>query len=100
MRNRLSHDDMIARIGGDEFVVIASATDEEAPTLANTIRNRLIEATIGQFHFGTVTLNYEGASIGIAMDAHGDADPESLLVQADAAMYQSKRSRKQTEKMR
>ena len=79
--------DIVARIGGDEFVVIAERV--EGPEEAEAIAARLIVALSDPVKCQDVQLS-AGASIGIAL-AHGDdTAPVELLARADVALYQAK----------
>lgn len=82
--------DTVARIGGDEFLVLA---EKLTPELALAIAKRIVERAGVPFDMpeGLATI---GASVGIALyPAHG-ASLEALMKAADAAMYQVKRSTK------
>ena len=79
--------DMVARTGGDEFVVLAPG---EGPAL----RERLEQATIGPFSHGACTIDYGGASVGVALSDPQEAGIEGVLKRADAAMYEVKKKRK------
>ncbi|WP_161972385.1 sensor domain-containing diguanylate cyclase [Glaciihabitans arcticus] len=80
--------DTVARIGGDEFVIVCENTSlEQAEVLAQRIL-RLIRVTAGDAEYASVAIT---ASIGIA-DAATAADGPDLLKQADAAMYRAKLS--------
>jgi len=79
--------DTVARLGGDEFVVI----------LPNVRNDRVIRATASRLldtlsEAFTVLRNdhYVSASIGIAMFPDDGATVETLLKNADAAMYRAK----------
>lgn len=86
LRTSLRAADVAARLGGDEFAVLAeniSATG--AKTLADAICATLGEPfEIGGHHLAVTT------SIGIMVDEGGHADAESLLRNADLAMYRAK----------
>lgn len=81
--------DFVARYGGDEFVVVAYNTSVEQ------LNHRLQQLTVGRFAKGTLSIDYAGASVGVAASAPGETDPEALLKRADAAMYATKRARKE-----
>jgi diguanylate cyclase (GGDEF)-like protein/PAS domain S-box-containing protein len=88
-RAELRPTDTIARHGGDEFVVMCE--DLSSPTVAIEIAERLLRAvsepvTIDGHEVKT------SASIGIAVAEADDAEatPESLLRDADTAMYEAK----------
>jgi diguanylate cyclase (GGDEF)-like protein len=79
--------DMVARFGGDEFVVICEQIREiEALGVADRIR----EALERPF---TVSgrLVYVSASLGVSFPRGQDNQPEALLSDADAAMFEAKR---------
>lgn len=76
----------VARVGGDEFVLIAQNTDEaSAEELARSVLSTL--ARPFDVRGRTVSI---GASIGIAIRRHASDSAESLLNHADAAMYAAK----------
>ena len=94
MQGAVRSDDFVARLGGDEFVVLSSPAHSAALAVADSLRKRLQEATTGRFHLGDVTLDYAGPSIGSIVSMSGEVEPETLLAQADAAMYEVKRERR------
>ncbi len=82
--------DTLARVAGDEFVFLCEdlADVGDALTLAGRIQAEL--ATPFDVVQGTpVTIS---ASVGIAYVGPGEAVTDQLIVDADAAMYQAKRS--------
>ena len=82
-------DDTVARIGGDEFVVLCPdiGTTEDAAVIAE----RLQQSFVRPIPFGTATASIN-ASIGVAFGS-GTSDPEALLHDADQAMYLAKKQR-------
>ena len=91
---RLSHcvreSDTVARLGGDEFTVILSQIDEflDIKTIAERIINTLSQPFLLDNHEEASI----AASIGIALFPENGADAETLLKNADIAMYQAKES--------
>jgi len=85
--------DSVARIGGDEFIVLITDIDGET-SLITKIESLLKEASRPlEFKGHKIAI---GASIGIALyPDHGD-DVETLLHHADQAMYQAKNQGKNT----
>ncbi len=82
--------DTVARLGGDEFTILAEDLASEAD--AEHIAKRVIEAVGRPFQAGEREV-FVGASIGIAYArGAGSVAAESLLGDADAAMYEAKRS--------
>lgn len=88
IRAALRADDVIGRIGGEEFVVLAPDTSlDDALSLAERIRAR-IEREPLQIQGGTLHLT---ASIGTAVARPGERDMARILRRADAALYAAKR---------
>ncbi|WP_336033320.1 diguanylate cyclase domain-containing protein [Geodermatophilus sp. FMUSA9-8] len=79
--------DTVARIGGDEFVVLCPATATE--TAARGLADRLSAALASPADGGPALRS----STGLALSRAGDT-PDTLLSRADAAMYAVKRSRR------
>jgi diguanylate cyclase (GGDEF)-like protein/PAS domain S-box-containing protein len=81
--------DVVARFGGDEFVVLCAVGDNElsaAPPLAERIEAALLEPIVTRSGPATVT-----ASIGVATGVVNAEAPQELVRRADAAMYHAKR---------
>ncbi len=78
--------DLIARVGGDEFVVVLHDSDEEA---TETVVRRMIEVTTAPYWLNETAVTCR-PSIGIfQVPAHGFSLEEGL-VEADRAMYLAK----------
>jgi len=85
--------DTVARIGGDEFLIIQTEACDNL-SAAHVAEKILLQMT-EPFEFGGIKIKI-GASIGIAMyPAHGD-DLQTLIKEADKAMYTTKGSGKQS----
>jgi diguanylate cyclase (GGDEF)-like protein/PAS domain S-box-containing protein len=80
----IREDDLVARIGGDEFAVLAGTTDTDA---LEGLANRLLAAVGEPFVLDGRELRLSG-SIGIATGSGA----EDLLRNADLAMYEAKRA--------
>lgn len=87
LRAHAPADDFIARIGGDEFVLLSRRDREEAnfPALSARLIEAISEPMAVQGHDCRI-----GASIGIAMRSDRFETPEQLLVNADIALYEAK----------
>ncbi len=84
-------DDVIARIGGDEFVVVSSPdADDHTP-----LNERIGRALARPIDIGPDVAVIPHASIGIADTLGTEADPSSLIDAADQAMYVVKRERRE-----
>lgn len=80
--------DTVARIGGDEFVVLLPSLPEGAHVEAIAAR---IVAGIAQPHHPGSSRPTVTASVGVASTRDPRYDADLLLQEADAAMYQAKR---------
>ena len=89
--------DVLARMGGDEFVVIGLGPKlaEDGHGAAQMMRQRLASATIGRYPAGRAEVDYGGASVGVACLDPQHADIEKALRESDAAMYRVKLERRQ-----
>ena len=84
----MEKDQTLARLGGDEFVVLAEDSSQAA---LEAMSSRILESLKQPFRIGLIEV-YTGCSIGIAIaPLHGD-DRESLIRNADTAMYHAKES--------
>ena len=86
-RNVLGHDDIIARLGGDEFAIL-HACDESLKS-AVTLAEKVI-AVAGQQRTIEGQVITVGASVGIVSTFTGVDYPDTLLKNADLAMYRAK----------
>ncbi|GAB1595714.1 GGDEF domain-containing protein [Lysobacter claricitrinus] len=87
--------DVVARIGGDEFVVAGTVPRENAEAAAHVLCKRLEAATVGRFDVGNGRhVDYRGASVGVVLARTGEVDAEAVLARADRAMYEAKRTRR------
>jgi diguanylate cyclase (GGDEF)-like protein/PAS domain S-box-containing protein len=86
LRECAGPDRFVARIGGDEFVVLCiGASLEELAALAEEIVTRMRKPVSYRGHECRF-----GVSIGIAAEFAPDIDPRRLLVNADIALYRAK----------
>lgn len=87
----VEQENLIARIAGDEFVILLKniAGPEEAAAVARNI----IDDTSKPFFAGQDKLNLS-LSIGIAITPHDSSSAEELMRFADEAMYEVKRQGK------
>jgi len=79
--------DTIARLGGDEFVILGEELDGESEALV--LAERVLAALNEPFavRSGEVCMS---ASIGVSVARDPETDAESLLREADVAMYRAK----------
>lgn len=87
LEKQLRQSDAIARIGGDEFVVVFS--DIEILSDVHPLFDRILNALKEPFGLNGHTITI-GASIGASVYPDHGEEVEMLVRHADAAMYQSK----------
>lgn len=86
----IRREDTLARVGGDEFVVLLSDLGDSARQSAEFVANKCL----GVFRQPFVIRGQDcrlGTSIGIAI-GNGECSTDKLLIAADQAMYQAKDS--------
>ena len=93
LRTCVRESDTVARMGGDEFVVLV--TSRRAAEAAAVVAEKILEALGKPFLIGERECRV-GASIGICVSPEDGEDMETLLGRADAAMYESKAKGKNT----
>ena len=83
----LRTDDLLARIGGEEFaVLLPNTTLEQAANVADRLRQRLAEQRVPG---GDDGIRFT-VSIGVAARQAGEPTVDTVLGRADAAMYRAK----------
>lgn len=90
LRGQLRGADTLGRLGGDEFLVVCDQVDTAAA--AAEIGGRIAALLDHQVQIGDATVRLR-ASVGVAWSADLSHDADTLVADADAAMYASKRDR-------
>ena len=92
LQQKVRVSDTLARVGGDEFVVVATFDrDEQIPFLAERLINALAEPFI--LEVGPVEI---GVSIGIAIYPEDGINQQELMRTADVALYRAKQEGRNT----
>ncbi|WP_240481640.1 putative bifunctional diguanylate cyclase/phosphodiesterase [Dechloromonas denitrificans] len=85
--------DMLARLAGDEFVILIEGAGKAEPAAA--IANRVLAALSRPIRAGGREIDV-GASLGLALCPTDGSDVDTLLRNADAAMYAAKAAGRNT----
>ena len=91
IKNSLREFDMVARVGGDEFIVLLSEVDNKQEV--DNIKKRISDAIAPAFLLEGITC-YVGVSIGCAIYPTDGITDNELIARADAEMYEVKKAKK------
>jgi diguanylate cyclase (GGDEF)-like protein len=91
LKTNLRGNDIVARVGGDEFVVILNRINqtEDATGFCKKLYNNFTQSIEERFLEAGI-----GMSIGISFYPDGSKNPNQLLEQADIALYRAKENGK------
>ncbi len=88
LKRRIRMEDVVVRVGGDEFVVLLTGMWQSEATVRSAVgrlhRSLDVDYAIGQHTF------HVSASVGVSTYPQNGSDFESLIKAADRAMYQVK----------
>ena len=93
IRGCIRAEDMVARIGGDEFVVVLS--NLSSPEVVEQLAENILSALRQDFLVEETSLRVT-SSIGIAVYPNSGDSVDALMKNADAAMYEAKQSGRNT----
>ena len=96
LSNALRHEDIVARFGGDEFVVLLRNLQSLAE--AAIILEKLSDVICAPIDLDDLNLEV-GASIGLAIAPDDGLNIEALLAHADKQMYAAKQAHKRSKAM-
>lgn len=88
MQGMVRESDIAARMGGDEFVLLLN--NLKRPAEAEAVAQKLVAALSQPVEYENVMLTQIGASIGIAFFPDNGQTSDSLINEADNAMYRAK----------
>jgi len=94
MKRLLRESDVIARFGGDEFVIVLGQVDDAEA--AREVARRVVESLSQPIPLAGGETVHIGASVGVAMCCTDGETLDALLKKADAALYAAKREGKHT----
>jgi diguanylate cyclase (GGDEF)-like protein len=89
LRERVRAEDLVARIGGEEFVVLLTggATPEESIKVAEKLRNEVQSRSLGGRPAGELTV-----SVGVSTQTADRLDATTLYSQAENALATAKKT--------
>ncbi|MFW8589959.1 EAL domain-containing protein [Glaciecola sp. 2405UD65-10] len=87
IKAQFREEDSVARLGGDEFVVVLEEVG--SANAVNETVNKLLTVIAQPFVIRQQRISVS-ASVGIAFYPHDASEPESLITNADIAMYEAK----------
>ncbi len=89
LRRCLRASDVVARLGGDEFMLLLTGIKQ--PNEITHLTEKILETIRPSFKFDSHEL-FTTASIGVSIYPNDGREAETLLKNADTAMYRAKRS--------
>jgi diguanylate cyclase (GGDEF)-like protein/PAS domain S-box-containing protein len=87
LTNEIREEDTVSRVGGDEFLIVLNSV--ESATEAELIAARIVHSLTGEFSIQGRSLSVS-CSVGISLFPEHGKDTETLIKNADAAMYCAK----------
>lgn len=89
-------EDVVGRLGGDEFIILLTQLDNRGPSIQDSVRQitKKLQDAIAE------PILYKGkklltdSSIGICLSEMGDLSVKTSIIKADSAMYQAKEGNK------
>lgn len=89
LRARLRQEDLVAREGGDEFLVLLADLGDDVRERALAVGETLAEALREPVRLAGTEFEISG-SVGVSIFPRDASDAEGLLAHADSAMYEAK----------
>ncbi|MBZ9674584.1 EAL domain-containing protein [Mesorhizobium sp. ES1-1] len=87
LKSNVDERGFVARVGGDEFIVLCTVSDNASQAAA--LADRIIDQMRKPVYYDGHQCRF-GVSVGIAVDTGRDAEAKQLLVNADIALYRAK----------
>jgi diguanylate cyclase (GGDEF)-like protein/PAS domain S-box-containing protein len=94
LHRSVRENDTVARIGGDEFVLVLSIlgqTQEQAQATCHQIAEKVIQEINRPYHLNAHE-HHSSASVGVCLFLGQELSVDEVLKRADTAMYQAKQA--------
>ncbi len=91
LRGVVRSTDLLARQGGDEFLILLTDLESDARLSAEAVAKQVEQALLEPFSIADAEFEI-GSSIGISIYPHDASDADTLMRHADAAMYEVKQA--------
>ena len=93
LRHVCSENDILGRLGGDEFLVagLSQKSEGDQHTRVQRVKDQLQQHLCGDYQLGAISLFYPGASLGVIEVDPRETDLNCALHSADSAMYLDKK---------
>ena len=91
LKSSLRSSDSVARIGGDEFLILLNPVGNRMET--EKVANKIIQKIAEPIKIGEKSINI-GMSIGISLYPDRETSVDQLIINADSAMYKIKKGKK------
>ncbi|HGY5077957.1 TPA: sensor domain-containing diguanylate cyclase [Citrobacter gillenii] len=93
LRHVCSENDILGRLGGDEFLIagLSQKSEEDQHTRMQRVKDQLQQQLCGDYQLGAISLFYPGASLGVIEVDSRETDLNCALHNADSAMYLDKK---------
>ncbi|RJT23201.1 diguanylate cyclase domain-containing protein [Buttiauxella izardii] len=91
LRDVVGDEGFVARIGGDEFIIVVSQREKEAVI---QLAQKILSQVSGNYELSATRIDYLSASIGISIFPEHGQEVATLLKKADTAMYYIKKRSK------
>ncbi len=91
LRHAIRANDVLARIGGDEFAILIKHLPEQSE--ADALAQKIQAQFVNPFSVGEVEFKL-GVTLGVSIAPQDGRDPDALLRTADARMYRRKQAKR------